>query len=219
MDEEKQDAGTGLENSAECSRLAASTCSTAVSRPILFSGPMVKAILEGRKTMTRRVAAVTDEGCKPGFITPTCGFVPRKVAEHATYCPYGRPGDHLWVRETWVDLRGMGVTYLEDGEPCNIAYAADTKPGSDGDKARIAYGIKWKPSIFMPRTASRITLEITNVRVERLQNITEEDAEQEGVASNVACLIEFHKLWESINGKKYPWASNPWVWVIEFKRV
>ena len=170
-------------------------------RPILFSGEMVRAILDGRKTQTRRVV-------KPQP-PPLGGFVKN---------PYGQPGDRLWVRETWA---------LDD----KYYYRAD---GAVGDRCG-----KWKPSIHMPRAASRITLEITGVRVERLQEITISDIYAEGAITDewlewrddvsgvgmpAGSRIEnerdvWEKLWDSINGKTYPWKSNPWVWVIEFKRI
>jgi hypothetical protein len=182
--------------------------------PILFSTQMVKAILEGRKTMTRRVVKPqpeakysngdwyadrynhTDDWCFWGErdteVRNICGLPLFR-------CPYGQTGDRLWVRETFVpDARGKPI------------YRADCDSGV----------IAWKPSIFMPRNFSRITLEITNVRVERLQSITAMDATKEGsyLATDKDDERGFVNLWDSINGKTYPWASNPWVWVIEFKR-
>ncbi len=165
--------------------------------PILFSELMVQAILDGRKTMTRRVMKVQPEAF--------CGGVMRPLL---TTCPYGWIGDHLWVRETWA--------YDEPQVIYRCGYNGDKPPSG-----------KWKPSIFMPRCASRITLEITGVRVERLQDITEEDAVKEGfetTASSFNCSglfarEHFMNLWDFINGKKYPWSANPWVWVIEYKRI
>jgi hypothetical protein len=150
------------------------------------------------------------------------------------YCPFGTVGDRLWVRETWAEgfIGGVGDT---------IIYRADNP---DFDKDFLLNG-KWKPSIHMPRLASRITLEITGVRVERLQDISEEDAIAEGVKCEVydqgkpisACwynyqedlfdgsfnspeaIDSFRTLWDSINAKKHPWQSNPWVWVVEFKHL
>lgn len=147
-------------------------------------------------------------------------FVPYKAttADHRMACPYGAPGDRLWVRETWrMDQHGKGS---------NVIYAADLDERFRGGKG------PWRPSIFMPRSASRITLEITSVRVERLQDITEKDIIAEGVTVDVAAkmtgipwssLPTLHHAWEAgwdfINGKRAPWASNPWVWVISFRRV
>jgi hypothetical protein len=183
-------------------------------RPILFSTPMVKAILDGRKTMTRRVVKVNSSG--------------RVQFKHKQWhiedensilgCPYGITGDHLWVRETFVDTYDLGDY---PGHP--IYKATYLKDLSGFNPPPETWDIAWKPSIFMPRCASRITLEITNVRVERLHEITEEDAEKEGVSftqyTNANARFHFMELWDSINGNKYPWNSNPWVWVIEFRKV
>lgn len=188
-------------------------------RPILFSGPMVRAILAGRKTQTRRICkkAWWDEFTWAGDVYPAreSGWIawwPKGDAEFTKrayldgfLCPYGQPGDRLWVRETWLLVDDMNGSQ-------QVHYRADNEdiPGS------------WKPSLFMPRWASRISLEITGVRVERLQGITEEDAQKEGVEIDghysMFYKTAFKKLWDSINGKKHPWESNPWVWCIEFKR-
>lgn len=187
-------------------------------RPILFSSPMVRAILDGRKTETRRVYKPTesspweilgeDENGKPWpFVQDEYGDFTLRP------CPYGEVGDRLWVRETWADLRGKGF----DTE---VAYKAST--GSEGDEVRKSYGIKWRPSIHMPRALSRISLEITGVRVERLQEITECDALAEGCSRggswDTAPSLQYRDLWEQINGPD-SWDLNPWVWVIQFKRV
>lgn len=201
---------------------------------------MVSAIIAGRKTQTRRVAKVNDADCKPGFITPNAGFTPRRIAEHAAYCPYGQPGDRLWARETW-----QYADWTEDGYPW-VRYRAD------GFKVCIDRGIseewaerlsdiwaglskdenykidnraadrRWRPGIHMPRWACRLVLEIAAVRVERLQEIGQDDAGAEGV------LYELHQyddnvhayraLWESINGAG-SWNANPWVWVVSFKSM
>jgi hypothetical protein len=147
----------------------------------------------------------------------------KKAYQHAILCPYGQPGDRLWVRETWKpmnDLKGGGIPRwgITCGEGCTWKEGCPDQSGP------------WKPSIFMPRWASRITLEIMDIRVERLQEITEEDALKEGCeremvadgsswgAGLIDAVENFEKLWDSINGKKYPWSSNPWVWVISFRR-
>ncbi len=172
-------------------------------KPILFSGEMVRAILDGRKTQTRRVVRREHipfvHSLLAGWISGRWSHLP---------LPYGRPGDQLWVRETW----------LEDTVG-NIRYRATERAVQDGNW-------KWRPSIFMPRWASRISLEVTAVRVERVRDISEEDARAEGVDSIVATdtyssyRMGFRKLWDSINAKRgYSWESNPWVWVVEFKRV
>lgn len=228
-------------------------------RPILFSAPMVRAILEGRKTVTRRAVKgfqiPTEDTAIPigdrqrwsaiGQRDPRYGFCVfgsteaecAKELEQYAPCPYGKRGDRLWVRETFIDLRGTGVEHHPDpdGPLQRYAYAADCRPGSHSDEARKDFGLKYKPSIHMPRDACRILLEITDVRVERLQDITEEQAKTEGVRlyTDHAELgdwwhvegIEtysadprksFELLWTSVGGN---WNANPWVWVVEFKRV
>lgn len=203
-------------------------------RPILFSSPMVRAILDGRKTQTRRIAKVTDKDCKPGMITPLAGFVPRTIANHISYCPYGKQGDRLWVRETF------GIGY-KDGEGGYSAIPwTGSIPSKDGkiffradfNENKNDAILPWKPSIHMPRWASRILLEITGVRVERLQDIGEEDAKAEGSyvcdyfgrrlldqSSNQGCYKwGYRSIWESLNGPG-SWDLNPWVWVVEFKRI
>lgn len=180
-------------------------------RPILFSGSMVRAILEGRKTQTRRIIKP-----QPDMVL-NWDDVRLKVWHEGkkgyAVCPYGKPEDRLWVRETWAkDIPGC---------PNGVTYRADhLDPLGDGP----AKPITWKPSIHMPRIASRITLEIIRVRVEKLQSISEEDAKAEGVVNYddrkwVTYALQFSRLWDSINSKRAPWSSNPWVWVVEFKRV
>ena len=165
-------------------------------RPILFSAPMVRAILDGSKTQTRRV--VKGEVVEGG------------VAEG---CPHGTVGDRLWVRETFR----LSVP-AHDGQTGFAIYKSDFSNPPQG---------LWKPSIYMPRKASRITLEITDVRVERLKDISESDARAEGVqASNTAEMkdgspcysLPYRALWETINGTG-SWDLNPWVWAITFKRI
>lgn len=190
-------------------------------RPILFSGPMVRAILDGRKTQTRRVNR------------------------------FGVPGDRLWVRETWADVEplpsrtpaydGARFAVRPDGSSSELWYRADGEMGVTS--LLFDDGPRWRPSIHMPRWASRITLEIVDVRVERLHDITEEDARAEGVdwaspqpfgekwddddredprevgyGSGSFALDNFRRLWSSINGSE-SWAANPWVWRVEFRRV
>lgn len=175
-------------------------------RPILFSGPMVRAILDGRKTQTRRVIEADIKFVANGI---PYGF------SLAIPCPYGKPGDQLWVRETFAAI-GKRVFYRADHDSADWA-------GMSG-----IYGFVTRPSIFMPRAVSRITLEIESVRVERLKDISADDVAAEGVTPHcnedhlthhVACPIEaYERIWNSINGKKHPWASYPWVWVITFRR-
>jgi hypothetical protein len=207
-------------------------------KPILMSAPMVRAILEGRKTQTRRVAAIHwdtsrhwgDYDCwtfKKGK-KPLIGFTTENRGQDTLlgFCPQGAPGDLLWVRETWAPMPG-GPATKENG----VLYRAD------GHEANWL----WKPSIYMPRWASRITLEIVSVRVERLQDIGEGDAIAEGIELILGdynrrdfsgCWKDYtssqpywnspkdsyHSLWETINGKG-SWALNPYVWVIEFKTL
>lgn len=192
-------------------------------RPILFSGPMIRAILDGQKIVTRRPVKLTDllRVC----LEPREGELKLKAAKKL--CPLGRPGDRLWVREAWaadaqVDL--IAPRELSLGEP--ILYPADGAIRQNGC-AMISRG-RIRPSIHMPRWTSRILLGITDVRVERLQDITEEQALAEGVMSaerdidpdgNGYSPVElFGGLWTMINGME-SWRANPWVWVVEFKRI
>lgn len=202
-------------------------------RPILFSGEMVRAILEGRKTQTRRVAKVNSDDCKPGYITPNAGFTPRKIDEHVKYCDYGQPGDRLWVREQYKISEWM-PSYATIEYTANDHKKTFVRQYLQGRITEPVSVNNLRPSIFMPRWASRITLEITGVRVERLHDISEKDAISEGVtytgpfpmavlsgflpAPDNLARKEFEILWCSINGGE-SWAANPWVWVIEFKRV
>lgn len=199
--------------------------------PILFSTSMVQAILAGNKTMTRRVikpqtryAHPYIENLKDGEVTFIHG-----VSCELFRCPYGQLGDRLWVRETWwkgdlIDTNGCMLeknTYLFKADSPNIPGFPDCN-------------YKWKPSIHMPRAASRILLEVVSVRVERVQEISEEDAVKEGCKAGYfhegdgkfedaseyewTAFEEFHDLWDSINAKRgYGWKVNPWVWVVEFK--
>ena len=191
-------------------------------RPILFSAPMVRAILDGRKTVTRR--PVKGAGLK--WLED---FTPEYVADPAnSLCPYGKPGDRLWVRETCFinDYRQAGVP-VEERADVDLVYRADPLPDWEGEESLIT----WRPSIHMPRWASRILLEITDVRVERLQDISRADIRAEGlqcppelggddVSPNYRDWYPaaWRQLWESINGAD-SWNANPWVWVVEFKRV
>lgn len=205
-------------------------------RPILFSGPMVRAILSGQKTQTRRI--ITPQPPE-GQAIDRCHYSSTGWAccddtgtrgchcRDERRCPYGLPGDRLWVRETW--------SASWDGRPiCNL------KPSEYDSLSRVWYRAennrptycetKWTPSIYMPRWASRITLEVTDVRVERLQDISEADAEAEGLARVIdesnspvpPCTFTeaFADIWDKLNSQRgYAWGSNPWVWVVEFMRV
>lgn len=235
-------------------------------RPILFSGPMVRAILEGRKTQTRRIVRTLPNGLKPNCFVGTSGehkcFTggDRSGDVNGLRCPFGAPGDRLWVRETIRADQGLcpgawRLTYQADGDGVDLSREL---PGD----ARLHFGVSRLliPSIHMPRWASRLTLEVAAVRVERLQEISQEDAVAEGLLSQVGdggtpgpgfkwrgtgyegatpgyfhtpgptgcscnaggpnpALCAFREFWDSINGKRAPWASNPWVWVIEFRRL
>lgn len=221
-------------------------------RPILFSAPMIRALLDGSKTQTRCIAKLMEE--YPPAEKPTLGLLSKTrtgeqlltatwVANNgkftASFCPYGKPGDRLWVREAFgfhhEDI--MQVSWRADGNQNPF--------------------LKWRPSIHMPRWASRITLEITGVRVERLQDISEEDAKTEGCerldfereeqdfkicpecggtrlhnapGANMGVIFDvdctqcdtykkrYRHLWEFINSPG-SWAANPWVWVLSFKQV
>lgn len=222
-----------------------------MERPILMRTESVKAILEGRKTQTRRVikpqptcscdkpdwhGQIIDwvgwkyEG-REGWFCYTCGSGLHAYDEwssHGIICPYGQVGDRLWLRESFGYLIDNKMVYRADCDPWHLKHG---------------YTIKWRPSIFMPRWASRITLEITEIRVERVQEIDYFGARAEGILSfnrehpdptnggmgynrgkeglpmRYDSTAAFMDLWDSINGKKYPWESNPFCWVITFKHL
>jgi hypothetical protein len=242
-------------------------------RPIIFSSEMVKAILEDRKSQTRRVIGNISPGYPTFYTLPvtfgiglfaadgkhkgSClglfdgeelilygaknfqtrgGLAWQHHEDHERVrCPYGKPGDHLWVRETFCPVRWG--SYEPTGkipsgpEGALIQFRADYPAGS------IDYDGCWKPAIHMPRWASRLILKITKVRVERVQSISEEDADAEGVEHNHAtkwpdgdpgvihdvARRNYCDLWNRLNSKRnsgqYAWAKNPWVWVIEYKRA
>ena len=218
-------------------------------RPILFSGPMVRAVLSGRKTQTRRVV-------KPQFFVQVadvrlnasgewCGHANGEPGIRRGWrrCPYGAPGERLWCRETWRPVmeswRGY-VEYAAGGENLNVTSdrleslrrLALRFPGARKDRHSEA----WRPSIHMPRWASRLTLEVLGVRVGRLQAITEEDARAEGIPRNdigrflppypntagwMHALDAFPGWWDAITGRRpgCSWEANPWVWVVSFRRL
>ena len=236
--------------------------STIKEKPILFSAPMVKAILSGKKTMTRRVIMPRPSAfCKPFNVrVDDEGFIwsgnQHGEIRRTKPSPYGIVGDHLWIRETWrpcltggvsIEYRVGGRKEANDDSDLHNKIVCETMPVRSidvKDEERRKAGEKhvpyvWRPSIFMKRWASRITLEITGVRVERLHSITAKDIIAEGVvdrphkveglegdcpvsAVDGACYMDLRSLWAAawtkINGKE-SWASNPFVWVIEFKRV
>ncbi len=221
-------------------------------RPILFSGPMVRAVLDGSKSQTRRICKKAGPWVKgddwagavlpareSGWIAWWPGDEPReKLAEFTKkayktgfLCPYGTIGDYLWVRETfgfmWPDNCDDGLIYDDghfDGRPitdqeCRIVYRA-TEPDamwySEDAKNEDGSCTMWKPSLFMPRWASRITLEITDVRVQRVQEISEADAKAEGFSS----VLDFSETWDVLNAVRgYAWYNSPWCWCISFRRL
>jgi hypothetical protein len=229
-------------------------------RPILFSAPMVRAILAGRKTQTRRPLKYQPIDVRRVFMKPeiNMSYVENAHGVEIPHCPcpYGKSGDRLWVRENyWIatnysygtdpcgepiktpppsQLRGNPIHFDADGNPPNCANSTYGPNGLRGGHfaAPDPYAIWHKhPSIHMPRWASRINLEITGVRVERLQDISEDDAQAEGIvycgngsfdgggpAMGPTASHAYMRLWNSINGQR-SWEANPWVWVIEFKRV
>ncbi len=179
-------------------------------RPILFSGEMVRALLAGRKTHTRRVVNPQPE-CLRDVQALQFHVATGEPLAIGKGCPYGRPGDRLWVRETHLPT-ASGIYYRADFSEFDAA----------GHGAM--YG-GWKPSIFCRRQHSRLTLEVVAVRVERLQDISEADAKAEGVEASKTVEVKdgtpcyslpYQILWNQINGCD-AWAQNPWVWVIEFK--
>jgi hypothetical protein len=215
-------------------------------RPILFSAPMVRALLTGTKTQTRRVvkpAPVEDPRWAGGFYLEGRKSGPRAMSVHAPHialaCPYGAPGDRLWVRETFrfpESLDGLspaevGEKAIRAGYPtpwCPTQFEADgtrrtahewrgfVTPPQPNEPGRL------RASMHMPRWASRITLEITGVRVERLNDISDADAAAEGWpgpgATSLDAMAWYSELWDEINGPG-AWESNPWVWAISFQRI
>jgi len=192
---------------------------------------MVRAILEGRKNKTRRIVKFGPDRQVKRSEVDRLGFYELDGTTYGLLSPYGMPGDRLWVRETWAE-----ICYNEtgcDGLEClyhGYEYRAD-KPGAkyaggwdNGfDSSEVPPGCKWRPSIFMPRTACRLMLEVTDVRVERLKDISEYDAEQEGFVSDWAesgfsAVNSFAELWDDINGEG-SFDSDPFVWVITFKKL
>ena len=239
-----------------------------MDRPILFSAPMVRAILAGQKTQTRRVVKGLPAVSLAGDVAPVTDgkrwAISRSRLDHrggaawpadpkpGLLCPYGQPGDRLWVRETWAHVFGHEECesweqptkyFVVDGWHKNIAATNGGPVFYDAD-GYDEPSWPWRPSIHMPRWASRLTLEVTGVRVERLCEISEEDARAEGVERNDLIISGFDEgiryrdyagnddmaewfsdpvrscrtLWESIHGPG-SWDANPWVWVVEFKRV
>lgn len=212
-------------------------------RPIIFNGDMVRAILRGEKTQTRRPVKpqpatgciysingahnaalhLADVGCQVRYIPPT-----GRSKDHLLPCPFGQPGDRLWVRET----------FAEHPQFSELAYRAEGEEFEDGDG--FTWFPKWSPPVYMPRKFSRITLEITDINVEQVQDITEDDARAEGVDTEfhiaVARIdggpyrhIQYHcshrggfaNTWRKLYAKRpdFSWDANPWVWAITFRQV
>jgi hypothetical protein len=231
-------------------------------RPILFSGAMVRALLAGTKTQTRRPVKpqpIADAKFSGGFYLPPKNRTEgAQISVEAPYvhivCPYGQPGDRLWVRESWqyadwtddgypfIGFHADAARLLRDRIPEEWAMRVEDawitlSAPANFDIDQRAADRRWRPSIHMPRWASRITLEITNVRVERLQDINEADSQAEGATSipdhcdhvrlscaDIGCSgpqpyrVGFRSLWQSINGPA-SWDANPWVWAVEFRKV
>ena len=220
-------------------------------RPILFSGPMVRAILQGRKTQMRRVvkpqpfmllsAAEWHSRAMSGIDPYGCRPMGSHVLEEmGATCPHGIVGDRLWVREAWTPdhaafYPNFPIVYRADR---GYEYERNDRGEVYSPEQKAWYPYRWRPSIHMPRWASRLTLEITGVRVERLQQISDADVDAEGMdldgehsqwfnegehqhiagAPMSGERYAFMRLWSSINGPE-SWSANPWVWVIEFKRL
>jgi hypothetical protein len=185
-----------------------------MERPILFSTPMVQSILDGRKTQTRRIIKKQPHGAGEWIMRGINWLFPNVNPYINLKCPYGQISDVLWVRETFFDAGGYFIYKANCPEDYEI--------------------VKWKPSIFMPKEACRIKLLIKDIRVERLQDISEKDAIAEGIEMNNKphtgwywmkdvystdyAPLAYEKLWNKINGKD-SWSKNPWVWVIEFNKL
>lgn len=210
-------------------------------RPILFSAPMVRAILSGQKTQTRRairkqfapdaepaeVAATSPEGWQISGHSGLWWDDAGACIDDAIRCPYGQPGDRLWVRESWRVCGGREFEYQQDRS--QVMYRATHS--EDGFPLGWE-SYKWRPSIHMPRWSSRILLEVTGVRVERLNDISKADAIAEGAPPSHPSIDRvsaeyghadfsrswYAQLWDQINGAE-SWETNPWVWVVQFKRV
>jgi hypothetical protein len=211
--------------------------------PILFSTPMVQAILEGRKSKTRRIMKIQPKHQEVNFGWANIGerwYYPPVAPMIDIKCPYGQPGDILWVRETWQHTKVLNIHQTD--ENYGYVYKADGQPWEDYE------GWTWKPSIFMPKDACRIFLKLTKIRIERLEDITKEDAIAEGIEkweqmcqtrykSYVEPMVGFwddgshlqtggvhpaiasyRSLWAKINGFDNL-NSNPWVFVYEFERT
>ena len=213
-------------------------------RPMLFNGDMVRAILAGRKTQTRRPVKIDmanafdpprgKEDVSAGY--PLFEDVEGTWHKSVDCCPFGQVGDRLWVRETWAhDAPSLEEcrSRFEDLFPSSLPYG----PYFRADSIHENTGLRWRPSIHMPRWASRITLEITGIRVERVQDISEYDAIADGGLESMIedhiwyipgtdpkttrdPIYAFEHIWNSCySARALGWDVNPWVWVVEFKKV
>ncbi|MGL5526434.1 MAG: hypothetical protein ACRDCY_22140 [Aeromonas veronii] len=217
-------------------------------RPVIFNDEMVRAILDGRKTQTRRVVkGIADNHDFKGFVVCSSpksdegkalfaiGDLQSAVGVEHVNCPFGRPGDRLYVRECHaqvleVDIPGgrpvgpvgtMGATSRPDLKSRYVYRADGEMPDVQWHHIGDRQPVRWTPSIHMPRKAARILLDVSSVRVERLHAISEADARAEGViaaSGPFEAQLAFHELWRSIYGREN-WQANPWVWVVEFKQV
>lgn len=211
--------------------------------PIIMTGESVRAILDDRKTQTRRIVSLrqlpcsyeaVDYGAENGEIVWELGKQPKhynsgefaffdppfSVDTYPWYvkCPYGKVGDRLWVRETWQGFNKLSGSIISNGIP-KVNYGRGFWAAYKADNIADPK-CKWRPSIHMPKWAARIWLEITDIRVERVQDISEADAESEGIICPEWYSGEFKILWDSINKNRgYGWETNCWVWVVEFKRI
>jgi hypothetical protein len=219
-------------------------------RPIIFSADMVRAILDGRKTQTRRVVKPQPDHCHRDIVGRPEPWDKKdwerllpQLGEKEIRCPYGQPGDMLWVREMFHhDQEHNRVFYRADMDTDGtVPYLVDGSGGLGGGvgNARID---RWKSPRYMPRWASRLTLKLTDVRVERLQDIGEEDARTEGVdwaspefiddppdedprevgypsAGASFARDNFRRLWDTLHRKEHHWEDNPWVWALTFDRL
>lgn len=229
-------------------------------RPIIFGAGMVRALLDGRKTQTRRVIKPDIVGNMDiprgqGDVDAGCPYIETEngMMSVKDLCHYGQPGDILWVRETWSeydcldgDADNYSVAVCYKASYSEFTYGSAEDQGAviwfDSDRETFevykqkiegyeVFGEKWNPPIYMPKKFARIWLEITDIRVERVQDISEEDAQAEGCVNDVRLISDekayygfyaqerFELLWDSVNAKLgHPWESNPWVWVIKFRR-
>ena len=222
-------------------------------KPILFTDEMVRAILDGRKTKTRRPLKPQPDSVHDGAPYWNIGgyraweflknppAILRKARVNTFKCPFGKVGDRLWVRETFClehQVESDQPPPFTDGRPIRWEFAGMESDPEGADMwlqphyratdptPELAYEdtdgeptVRWKPSLHMPRWASRITLEITDVRVERVQEIMEEEATAEGVLprDGMTAVYWFSEAWDFLHGKAFPWESNPWVWCVTFR--